>query len=93
MAKYRVVKKCYHNKFWYNTGDPYSPTPEELRDGLPDSFVKEKEFTAEAVEKAEEEDRGLNIYIVPQKAGQIPAVNAAKKPEAAIPDTDGSGDE
>jgi hypothetical protein len=78
MATYRAIRNCFHNKFYYQIGGEYHPTAEELKNGLPDSFVKEKDFTSEAIEAAEIEDRGRQVFIQPLKAKDMTQINAAK---------------
>lgn len=79
MATYRAIRNCFHNKFYYKIGDEYQPTPEELKVGLPESFVREKEFTAEAIEAAEIVDRSRQVFITPQKSKDVTPINAAEK--------------
>jgi|GEM_PF-5106795 hypothetical protein len=79
MATYRAIRNCFHNSFYYKTGDEYRPSPEDLKNGLPDSFVKEKDFTADAIEAAEIEDRSRQVFIQPQKAKDMNLINSTKE--------------
>ena len=80
VPKYRAIRACYHRSYYYNAGDPYLPTEDELKaDKVPEHFVKEQDYSEELVELAEIEDRNRTVFVKPTKADEVTAPNAVQQ--------------
>jgi hypothetical protein len=58
MATYRTIRACRHGGHFFKIGDSFTPTPEQVREkAIPRHFVREVEFSPEAVEEAAKEEQ------------------------------------
>lgn len=72
--KYRAIRACFHNQNLYQPGQEYIPTADELEnDIVPEHFVKERDFSQEAVEQAEIDDRERTAIVKPMKKENLDA--------------------
>jgi len=82
-ATYRAIRGCYHRSFYYNAGDKYIPSTDELDESkpeiqIPEHFVADKDFSGELVEEAEIEDRNRQVFIKPTKVEDVTSPASAR---------------
>ena len=77
--KYRAIRACFHGQNLYQPGQEYNPTPYEVEnDVVPEHFVKERDFSQEAVDQAEITDRERTAVVKPMKKEDFAAEVVAK---------------